>query len=273
MKNIFLFCFCLVSSFSLIAQEKSDTTRFKIGRHEFIIVESDTIEVSGDDDDGSIHVGHKMGDKNALTYWSGFEIGVNVPMNGDFQNSFSGHHLQTDPGNSFVFSFNLLEQRIKIIGDYFGIVTGIGFTNSRYGFKDAYTTLNTVGDTTFGVLDSTYFRGFTKNQLRVNTFNIPILFQINTSKYHENNFHVAFGVIGGLKMGANVKYKYEVPGGKESKTKEKGDYNLNAFQLTGTVRIGYKDFGLFANYNVLSLYDDGASELAYPFSFGASFHF
>ena len=29
----------------------------------------------------------------------------------------------------------------------------------------------------------------------------------------------------------------------------------------------------FANYNVLSLYESGKSEIAYPFSFGASFHF
>lgn len=269
--NILLMLALLMGGFA-VAQEEPDTTRFKFGGHEIIIVGNDTtLVVEGDvDSDGDDDYEHYGGD---LTYWSGFDVGINLPLNGDFQNSFDSKHLQIDPSQSFVYSINFAEKRIPIIKDYFGLVTGLGFTNSRYGFKDNQLRLGATADSTFGIVDTTLFNGFSKNQLRVNTFNVPVLFQINTSKYDHKNFHIAFGAIGGVRIGSNVKYKYDLAGGGDTKNKEKGRYNLNAFQLKGTVRVGYNDFGLFANYDILSLYEKDKSEIAYPFSFGASFHF
>lgn len=256
----------------ILAAQSTDTTRFKVGTMEFIIIDNDTIPVSdteAPDEDGEWDGQRFDGD---MTYWSGWEIGVNMPMNGNFEPTFNSAHLQTDPAQSFSYSFNIMEQKISIIKDYFGIVTGIGFTNSRYGFKDDHLRLVANADSTWGMYDSTLTTGFTKNQLRVNYFNIPILFQINTSKYEDKNFHISFGVIGGIRMSSKVKYKYDVFGG-ENDHKEKGRYNINPFQVCATARIGFRDFGLFANYNVLSLYESGKSETAYPLTFGASFHF
>lgn len=263
-----LFILALLTTGFVVAQEEPDTTRFKFGNTEFIIVGNDTMTVDENEANVEITV-----DKGELTYWSGFEVGINMPVNGDFQGDFDSKHLQIDPSQSFVYNFNLAEQRIRIVKDYFGIVTGIGFTNSRYGFKDNRVRLAANADSTYGMVDSTLFNGFSKNQLRVNTFNIPVLFQINTSKNPDKNFHIAFGGIGSLRIGSKVKYKYDLAGGGSTKNKERGTYNLNPFQLHGTVRVGYKDFGLFANYDILSLYEEDKSEIAYPLSFGASFHF
>lgn len=270
MKRIILIAIALLTGFVGVAQEEQDTTRFKFGGKEIIIIGSDTMLVDNEGDDEFGEFERYAGD---MTYWSGFEVGINLPVNGDFQTDFDSRHLQIDPSQSFVYNFNLFEKRIKIVKDYFGIVTGLGFTNSRYGFKNNNLRLAANQDSTYGVVDTTLFNGFSKNQLRVNTFNIPLLFQINTSKSDQNNFHLAFGAIGGVRIGSNVKYKYDLAGGGDTKNKEKGRYNLNAFQVLGTVRLGYNDFGLFANYDILSLYEKDKSEIAYPLSFGASFHF
>ncbi len=259
----------LLSGSVLFAQTEQDTTRFKIGNKEIIIVGNDTTMIDLGEEEGP-EAGRFGGD---LTYWSGFEVGINLPVNGNFETGFDSKHLQIDPSQSFVYSINFTEQRIRIIKDYFGIVTGLGFTNSRYGFSDNKLRLKASADSTYGITDTTLFNGFSKNQLRVNTFNIPLLFQINTSKNDYNNFHISFGAIGGVRIGSNVKYKYDLASGGDSKNKEKGRFNLNAFQVMGTVRMGYKDFGLFANYDLLSLYETTKSELAYPLSFGASFSF
>jgi len=253
-------------------EKESDTTRFVVGNLEFIIVDKDTILV---DEDGNKKHGKNFGmnyDEADLTYWGGMDVGVNMLMNGNFEPTFNSPHLEVDPAQSFSYSFNFAEQRIRIVKDYFGIVTGLGFTNSRYGFKDDHLRLASNADSTWGMHDSTLVSGFTKNQLRVNYFNIPVLFQINTSTDPDRNFHIAFGAIGGIRMGSKVKYVYDVLGG-ENDHKEKGRYNINPFQLAATVRVGYRDFGLFANYNVLSLYESGKSETAYPLTFGASFFF
>ena len=263
----------ILSSGYLMAQESKDTTRFKVGSMEFIIVDHDTIPVTEYDDEGKPKKDREKGQTDDdLTYWGGFEVGVNMLMNSAFQPSFNSTHLEIDPAQSFSYSFNFMEQRIKIIKDYFGIVTGVGFTNSRYGFKNDHMRLAANADSTWGHIDTTLNTGFTKNQLRVNYFNIPVLFQINTSKYDDKNFHISFGAIGGIRMSSKVKYIYDVLGG-ENDHKEKGRYNINPFQCAATVRLGYCDFGLFANYNLLTLYENGKSEDAYPLTFGASFHF
>lgn len=259
----------------LTEEEDKDTTRFKVGSVEFIIVDHDTIPAgtSAEDDDDFKH--ERTYSKNDFTYWSGFDIGINMVMDWNKTlNSVQSPHLQFDPANSFSYSFNFLEQRIRIVKDHFGIVTGLGFTNARYGFKDPYMRLDADGASTFGVIDSVASAGFSKNQLRVNYFNIPLLFNINFSKRPKNNFHIAFGAIGSVRMNSNTKYKYDYDDSNgEVKDKQKGRYNLNAFQAQGTVRIGYRDFGLFANYSFLPLFDRDKSEVAYPLTFGASFHF
>lgn len=281
MKKLITICALLWGGFLFAQQEETagDTTRFTIGGIEFIIIDHDTIPAE-DYDEWEEEDWDKMSEEEweeycesaDLTYWSGFDVGVNMLMNGSFEPSFNAPHLEIDPAQSMSFSFNFMEQRIRIIKNYFGLVTGIGFTNSRYGFKDDHLRLMSSADSTWGMHDSTLVTGFTKNQLRVNYFNIPLLFQVNTSKNEDRNFHIAFGAIGGIRMGSNVKYKYDVFGG-ENDHKEKGRYNINPFQVCATARIGYRDFGLFANYNVLSLYDSGKSGTAYPLTFGASFHF
>ncbi|WP_070138045.1 outer membrane beta-barrel protein [Crocinitomix algicola] len=268
MKHILLLTFAAFFSANLFAQVETDTTRFKIGNLEFIVIGSDTLQVD-DEDNGKESKKASHGD---LTYWSGFEVGINYPVNGNFNNDFQSEHLNLDPAQSFVYNINFAEQRIPIIKEYFGLVTGLGITNSRYGLSNSKAEYFANGDTTLAIIDTNMTSGFTKNQLRMTTLRVPLMFQINTSKNDSKNFHIAFGAIGGVRLGSNVKYKYDTPDGM-FKTKIKGRYNLNAFELMGTVRVGYNDFGLFANYNLLSLYEEEKSEVAYPLSFGVSFHF
>lgn len=251
-------------------KEGSDTTRFKLGSTEFIIVDSDTMKVNHDDDEPDEDGYYES--RNKLTYWSGFEVGVNMLMNNQFESKFSESHLRTDPANSFVFNFNLLEHRIRFGTDHIGLVTGIGFTNSRFGFSDDRLRLGANSDSTYGFADSSLTSGFSKNQLIVNYFNIPVLLHINTSKNHKNNFHISMGVIGGVRMGSKVKYKYEGPLG-ESKDKVDGRFNVNPFHLSLTTRMGFRNFGLFANFDMLPLFENDASRVAKPLTFGASFHF
>ncbi len=251
--------------------EPTDTTRFNIGETEFIIIDHDTAKTKDVDYDTCTWDVHPK--KRDLTYWTGIDAGVNMLM--DWHKTFdqfSSSHLQTDPANSISFSVNFLEQRIRIAKDYLGLVTGLGFTNSRYGFKDGLLHLNATSDSTYGYIDTTLVSSYSTNQLRVNYFNVPLLLQINLSKNPRKNFHVALGVIGSVRMNSNVKYVYESSIG-ETKFKDKGRFNLSPFQACATARVGFRDFGLFANYHFLSLFEKGKSEAAYPLTFGASFHF
>jgi len=255
-----------------IIEEGSDTTRFKIGTIEFIVIDNDTTAVNSDeiedpDRDLKINV-----DPKELTYWSGFGVGVNTFMNYEFKPTVNAPHLQIDPANSFHYTLNLMEHRFRIAGDHFGIVTGIGFTNSRFGFQDDRMRLASNADSTYGIIDTTLANGFSKNQLRVNYFNIPFLLHFNTSKYRDKNVYLSLGVIGGVRIGSKMRYKYDVLGG-ETKDKTKGTFNLNPFHASLTARLGYRNLGLFANFDMLPLFKEGTSEVAKPLTFGATFNF
>jgi Outer membrane protein beta-barrel domain len=275
MKTLFTFLAVILSVNIGLAQEEeggSDTTRFKIGNTEFLIIDKDTMRVDSKDNDPDEEVEFAY-DKDAdLAYWSGFEVGVNILMNNQFESSFSEKHLQIDPANSFVFNFNFLEYHIKFGTPHIGLVTGLGFTNSRFGFKDPNMRLVANSDSTFGMTDTTLINGFSKNQLRVNYLNIPFLIQLNTSKNKKKNFHIAFGVIGGVRLSTKMKYKYEVLSG-ETKDKTKGRFNVNPFHASLTARIGYRNIGVFANFNMLPLFENDKSRVAKPLTFGASILF
>ena len=77
------------------------------------------------------------------------------------------------------------------------------------------------------------------------------------------------GVVGGIKIGSkfiqilddrNTYIEHRI----------KGDYALNSFKLDASVRTGYKNIGVFANYNMLAVFDTKRVEAAYPLSFGLS---
>jgi len=103
---------CMTTAMAQEEEKSSDTTRFKIGSTEFIIIDNDTIQagdVDSDNPDRDKNVGVDYKPKK-LTYWSGLDFGVNVLMNNQFKSDFTQEHLQTDPASSMYFSFNFFEQ-------------------------------------------------------------------------------------------------------------------------------------------------------------------
>ena len=84
--------------------------------------------------------------------------------------------------------------------------------------------------------------------------------------------YLAAGVVGGVRLTSKTKRQGEFDG-KEFKEKVKGRYNLNAFQLDAAVRLGYGDWGVFANYSLLPLFDQGTTVDIYPLTFGLSLNF
>jgi len=259
-----------------ITTEPADTTRFRVGETEFIIInhgdnKSDTLLVNNDEDgnekdddedgcDGCAEFGH----------WSGFEIGVNSMLNSSNGLNFdTDKFLEIDPAESFNFAINFAQFELPFKTQHIGLVTGLGFEHSRFGFSNNYV-LDFNEDSTYGIMDTT--KNFSKNQLRAWYFHIPVLLQFNTSKYESKNVHLAVGVVGGVRMTSKTVQKYDILGG-EQKDVAKGKYNLNPYKLTATARLGYKNIGVFANYSMLSLFEEGKTEAAFPLTFGVRLGF
>ena len=255
------------------AEKPMDTTRFNIGELEFILINHENVnyDTIGENTDYKNNKTLTIGDKDKCNgcaefgHWSGFEIGINSMLNSRGGLKFdSDKFLEIDPAESFNFSINFAQFELPFKTQYVGFVTGLGFEHSRFGFKGNYV-IDYDENSTFGLMDTV--KNFSKNQLRAWYFHIPVLLQFNTSEYQSNNIHFAIGIVGAVRMTSKTVQEFDVPGG-EQEDVAKRKYNLNPYKISATARLGYKNIGVFASYSMLSLFENGKTEKAYPLTFG-----
>ena len=147
------------------------------------------------------------------------------------------------------------------------LVTGIGFSINNFRFNsDAY--LAPDADSVVAVSDSSL--NLTKNKLVAQYINVPLLIEFNTSENPKRTVHFATGVIGGVRVGSHVKM-VKSTNGEESKIKIYDDFNLNPFRCDATVRMGYRNFTVFASYGLLELFKDNKGPDMVPFTAGIKF--
>jgi hypothetical protein len=284
-----LLIIALLASGTLFGQGKEqapDTTKVKIGDLNVLIYENphnpdgDQLDVSYGEDDGDDGNDGTDG-KSELTHWGGIDLGVNMLINSDNKSDLGegNEWLDLNPARSLSWNFNLYEEKIRIVKDYVGIITGLGLSYNSYGLRDSvsvatrfsYMAADSSGmitvDSTYGVFNSGM--EFTKNKLRTSSLRVPVLLEFNTSLDNDKSFHVAAGVIGGWRFSTITKQKWSSEG-IEHQARRKGDYNMNDFTLDATVRVGYKNFTMYATYGLTALFKEGQGPEVYPISVGLS---
>lgn len=279
MKTIIITAFVLSSlmTFAQTEEEKeTDTTRFNMGETEVIIINkkgkmdpnttpSDTVDASPDpeDEDRPSHDGR----------WAGIDFGVTMLMNPSFQPSFPNDPIwENDPAKSFYWNINIMDHRFNIYKNYVGITTGFGINWTQIGIKDDYLLFekSSTSDSLYYVKDSV--NHYSKNKLRGTYLQIPLILEFNTNEDQDESFYFAVGVIGGVRVGSAIIQKIDRDNF-DNKQKVKGTYALNPFKVDATVRMGYGNWGLFANYALIPLFDTDKTSEAYPLTFGLSMNF
>lgn len=191
-------------------------------------------------------------------------------MNSNFEDKFpTADFLRNDPAKSQTWNLNILEHKFNFGTPYVGLTTGLGFSFTSVAFKNNYLLVDTA-DSLYAVTDTV--NNFSKNKLKASYLTVPLLLEFNTNAKASKSFYIAMGVVGGVRMSSKVKRKGET-NGKKFVQKDKGRYGLNPFKLDATVRLGYSDFGVFASYSMLPLFESGKTVEAYPLTFGLSLNF
>ena len=98
------------------------------------------------------------------------------------------------------------------------------------------------------------------------------MLEFNTNADSDKSFYLAAGVVGGVRLTSKLKRNGEFAG-TEFEERVKADYNLNSFKLDAAARLGYGSWGVFANYSLLPLFDNGTTVPVYPLTFGLSLNF
>ena len=219
------------------------------------------------DDDGS------RKKKKFKGHWAGMQFGLNsyvspsntlsLPTNSDF--------MATQLNKSWEFSINPLQFSIPFFNRYVGAVTGAGFTFNNYELvQNVNLVVDNDGVLAYNQSDFT----FEKNRFKMINLNVPFLIeiQIPVNKKDERMF-ISGGVIGTMNLDGTMKLVYN-DGNSKIKYKDKiSNWPLTQFSYQATARVGYDDWYIYANYSLMSMFEQNKGPELYPVSAGIGFRF
>lgn len=199
-------------------------------------------------------------------HWAGFDFGSLILMSNGFNSTFENNiYWENNIGKSSSINVNLLEYKLPIFKQYFGLTTGFGMAFSTVGFKDNYLLYHNQ-DSVFAVKDS--LQSYRNNGLTATYLTVPLLLEFASKAKQKKSFYVAAGVVGGLRIGSYTTKTGKYENGDRFQTVVRSKYNLNPVTLDATLRAGYGWIGVYASYQLNSLFKNNKTVDIFPFKVG-----
>ena len=158
-------------------------------------------------------------------------------------------------GSNWRIELNPIEYRAKLIGDRFGMTTGVGLDMWRVGVEDGVKLrfADAAADTGLEAVpvDSLNMR---RHAVRAGWVRIPVLFDLRTSREAGEGFHLAAGIVGGIKLYSSYLRVYEDAVGGDWKEKYKG-FGVNRFAASGRIQAGFKHVSLVLEVPMLPFFE------------------
>jgi hypothetical protein len=256
-----------------VVESEADTVKMKFGKTQILVV-NNTPDMEESTDDGSADDEEEEDEprkkKKSEAHWAGLDFGVSLLLDQNRQNNFTDNpYWKNDAAKSQVWNLNILERKFNFGTPYVGLTTGLGFSFTSVAFNDNYL-IQSTPDSVYAVIDTV--SQYSKNKLKATYLTVPLMLEFNTNADEDKSFYLAAGVVGGVRLTSKTKRQGEFDG-KEFNEKVKGPFSLNPFKVDAAVRLGYGDWGVFANYSLLPLFDQGKTVDIYPLTFGLSLNF
>lgn len=238
------------------SQVLSDTVRVRVGSREVTIVNGDDVTTQRVPKERSFR-------KN----WAGLELGVNGFMTPErsIELPADQEFLDLRYEKSVAVNLNLYQQNLALLGDVFGLYTGIGLGWNNYRLSNDILLVKGPQELEYDVLETGQPR---KNKLTMMMINVPLMLELQTRSHSEfSKFHMAAGLNLGFRVSSHTKQVYEVDG-KKDKVKTHEDFYINPFRYDLQARMGWGKINFFASYSLNSLFREGKGPEVYPFSIG-----
>jgi TonB family protein len=199
-------------------------------------------------------------------HWAGFDIGTLILLSQGFNSNFENNpYWENNIGKSSSLNLNLFEYKLPIFKQYFGLTTGLGMAVSTIGFKDNYI-LQHNQDSVFALKDT--IQSYRMNSLSAGYVIVPLLLEFSTKPKQKKSFYVAAGVVGGLRFTSSTTKTGKYANGDRFQNVVRSKYNLNPITLDATVRAGYGLLGVYASYQLSSLFKNNKTVEIFPFKVG-----
>ena len=177
--------------------------------------------------------------------------------------------MQLDYGKSFSFAINFWEKDFHLYHDYINLVTGLGFEFNHFALQK---NVSLRTDSSYTTASNSSPVNYRKNNLNESLLTLPVMFEFNTSSNANRSFHIAVGMLGGLKIGSRTRQKFIDFEGETVRVTKSNDYNLNPFRYSLTARVGYGAFTVFANYSMSEFFKSNRGPVLYPVTAGINIH-
>jgi hypothetical protein len=199
-------------------------------------------------------------------HWAGIELGLNNYVNSDNQFTLdkADEGFEIDGGRSWVFAINFLEFNIPF-GRYAGITTGLGTSWNNYSFRNNVNFYK--NDLGVMVASPDSLKSYDRNSIHTWNFTIPLMLEFQVPSKNSSGVYLGFGVYGTAKVKSWGTVEYLLDGVKFEE-KRKSDFLINNLRYGLTARVGLKYIKLFANYDLVSLFQKDRGPELYPVSIG-----
>ncbi len=256
----------------VVKEEKRDTTKIKIGDRDISIVEDEDGNTSVNIKESDGENGEEPKGKKFKGHWSGLELGLNNFLDNDFSMSRTSENqfMDLNTGRSWNVNLNFQQVSLGIIGNRFGLVSGLGIEFNNYQFDGNNSIMEEAG-----VIVSKEFPtiSLTKSKLTATYLNVPLLLELQIGgEKRSKRVYISGGIIGSLKLGSHTKVVY-LEDGKKKREKDQDDYNINPLRYGLTARIGYKNLEVYSYYYPTPFFEKNKGPELYPFSVGLSVGF
>lgn len=182
------------------------------------------------------------------------------PFNLQTGNALSSWNIQINP----------FEYRQPLIGDVFGITTGLGFDWWRFNVSPQ--TVISRNENGVLTLATDSDRQVRRNHLSLSYVRIPLLVSLRSRSNPEEALHLECGLVGGVRIHNQYVRKTS---DSESKYVDKiKGFGMNPLQLNARLVLGFGGFSVFAEVPFRPLWSEsfmGDNPLIYPVTLGVKF--
>lgn len=213
------------------------------------------------------HIGKKR--KDFQSHLSGIFLGINGLLNSDFKYEAPDDYpfFALNESRSLDFSIYFNDFVVPFTNN-FGMVSGFALQFNHYAFQENFDLV--VVDKKIAADYNTAVPEFKRFNYRIMHFNVPLVFEFNTSGYRR--FFINAGIMGGIRIGSRTKQVYKVEDDRQKKCIRK-PFETNLLKYSFVGGIGYRNVQIFGEYSPVSLFKEGHGPELYPFSVGIKWVF
>jgi|GEM_PF-44710 len=201
-------------------------------------------------------------------HWGGFGMGFANFMGSNGINDVDGVSLKS--GNSLEYNLNFMEHSWTFSKYHWAVISGFGFRWSRYRL-DMNKHFQEVDGSTV-LVSAPEGITYKKSKLNITSFVIPLLLEWQSSSIHGSRIFINGGVEGVIKTASSSRVVYNDLEGNQQKKKMDGGMTLRPVTMDFLMQAGIGDFGFYAKYSPMGLFENNKGPKVHPVSIGLVWH-